>query len=126
MKKVPFYELVLMVRPDASPKQVFDITQAIQDIIVQENGSIAGTEYWGFRTLAYRVAKRAKAHYVYMAFSMPALDRIYKYLKFHVDVLRFLCLKEEQKNVVLPTPLFYSTLDELIHSSDTTPKGVES
>lgn len=107
------YELVLMIRPDVSSKQIMDIYQAVCQRVQEGQGEVQGSEYWGFRALAYRVAKRAKAHYVYAVFTTDNIQKVYDYLKFHNDILRFSCIKERQENVELPTPLFHSPMDQL-------------
>lgn len=123
MNKKEAYELVLMIRPDTASRQISDIAHAIMKLIQDAHGEIIGSEYWGFRTLAYRVKKRAKAHYVYLAFAAESLDGIYQYLKFHADVLRFLMLKQDSREIVLPTPLFYSTLQDLENNVENQNRG---
>lgn len=118
-----FYELVLMIRPDASAKHIYDVSQAVQDVILGSGGAIEASEYWGFRTLAYRIEKRAKAHYVYFAFFGDNLNPLYDHLRFHGDIFRFLCLKEDRRSVTLPTPLLHSSLEDLQHAQSFQTRG---
>ena len=65
-----FYECVYMARPDVSPTQVEAITEQITTIVAEYGGSVHSTEYWGLKSLAYRVKKNRKAHYVLMNIDM--------------------------------------------------------
>ncbi len=125
MAKPFVYELVLMIRPDVSTKHIYDITQAVKDLLTQSGGTIHTEEYWGFRTLAYRVEKRAKAHYTYVVFSGGDLDALQHHLKFHTDVFRFMNLRTDARQLDLTqrSPLFHSTLEELQHAQDINVRG---
>lgn len=107
-----FYECVLIVRPDVSSKYIMEIVHGIGEVIEASGGKVHATEYWGFRTLAYRIEKRAKAHYVCLGIETPSLDGLNRHLKFHRDLLRFLCIKKP-KGLEFPTPLLHSSLADL-------------
>ena len=89
-----FYECVLIIRPDVSSKYVMEFVQGIQEVIEKSGGKVHATEYWGFRSLAYPIAKRAKAHYVCLGMEASSLEALNHYLKFHKDLLRFLFIKK--------------------------------
>jgi small subunit ribosomal protein S6 len=61
---MPYYETVFMARQDLSEKQVQDLTEKFSAILKEDGGKILKTENWGIRTLAYRINKARKAHYV--------------------------------------------------------------
>ena len=107
-----FYECILLIRPDVSAKHVAEVTRTIEGIIEKNGGQVIGSEYWGFKTLAYRIEKRAKAHYVCLGFSLSCLDPIYAHLKFHKDVLRHLFIKKP-KGLLFPTVQMQSSLGDL-------------
>lgn len=117
-----FYECVLVIRPDISDKQVGIIAQTIKELVEKEGGSVEGGEYWGFRTLAYRVHKRGKAHYICLGLKLPSLKALQHHLKFHRDLLRFLILKKP-KGLEFPTPLFHSALGELGNTENIKEQG---
>jgi small subunit ribosomal protein S6 len=110
-----FYELVLLVRPDVSMGQIGELFQSIKTLIQDQQGSIDAAEYWGFRTLAYRIEKRAKAHYVFLVLNTKetSLKPLYHYLKFQRDVMRFLLIKKPD-GVTLPTSLYQSDLGDAV------------
>ncbi len=123
-----FYECILLIRPDVSAKHVAEVTRTIESIIEKNDGQVIGSEYWGFKTLAYRIEKRAKAHYVCLGFSLSCLDPIYAHLKFHKDVLRHLFIKKP-KGLQFPTVQMQSSMMDLENQDilpDHTPEGSET
>jgi small subunit ribosomal protein S6 len=109
-----FYECILIIRPDVSAKHVSEVTRILQGIIEKEGGQVIATEYWGFKTLAYRIEKRAKAHYVCLGISVSSLVPIYKHLEFHRDVLRHLFIRKP-RGLTFPTLQMHSSLHDLEH-----------
>jgi small subunit ribosomal protein S6 len=109
------YECILMVRPDVSPKQVGLIVDSVKAVVERSGGQFKGGEYWGFRTLAYRIEKRGKAHYVCLGMFLTDLSELTHFLKFHRDLLRYVFFKKP-KGLTFPTLLFQSSLEELLHS----------
>ncbi len=107
-----FYECILLIRPDVSAKHVSEVIRVLQNIIEKEGGEVIATEYWGFKTLAYRIEKRAKAHYVCLGISASSLEPVYAHLKFHRDILRHLFIKHP-KGLNFPTVQMQSSLNDL-------------
>ena len=107
-----FYECILLIRPDVSAKHVAEVTRALQNVIEKDGGQVVATEYWGFKTLAYRIEKRAKAHYVCLGLSVSSLESVYAHLKFHRDILRHLFIKQP-KGLNFPTVQMHSSLSDL-------------
>ena len=91
--------------------------------IEKSGGKVHATEYWGFRSLAYPLAKRAKAHYVCLGMEASSLEALNHYLKFHKDLLRFLFIKKP-KGLEFPTLLLHSSLADLaIEEEEVQTKG---
>ena len=61
---MPIYETVFMARQDLAEKQVAELTEKYSEVIKSQKGKVLKTENWGLRTLAYRINKSRKAHYV--------------------------------------------------------------
>lgn len=119
-----FYECVLIIRPEVSARSIQDIAEEIQKVIESSDGKLLDGEYWGFKTLAYRIKKKAKAHYVCLGIQLSSLDALQRHLKFHRDLLRFLFIKKPQ-GFDFPTPLFHSALADLGASEEAQTKGEE-
>ena len=57
---MPYYEHVFIARQDISSAQVEAITEEMAEIITEDGGTIARREYWGLKSLAYRMKKIGK------------------------------------------------------------------
>ena len=57
------YESVFIARQDFSTAQVESLNEKLVQTVEGLGGKIAKTEYWGLRSLTYRVKKNRKGHY---------------------------------------------------------------
>ena len=92
---MPFYESTFIVRPDASPQQVETLAGEMEEIVRARGGRVPKTEIWGLKSLAYRIKKNRKGHYVFMNVeaSAEALGELERTLHFSDDVLRYLSVR---------------------------------
>ncbi|MEK9962165.1 MAG: 30S ribosomal protein S6, partial [Rhodobiaceae bacterium] len=58
------YESVFIARQDISSAQVETMADEFAGIITEAGGKIHKREYWGLRSLAYRIKKNRKGHYI--------------------------------------------------------------
>ena len=95
---MPFYENVFLVRPDVPASQVEALTKEFSTIIEEGGGIVPKVEQWGLRTLAYRLKKNRKAHYVLMNLDAPtdAVHEMERNMNIHEDVLRHLTIRMEE------------------------------
>ena len=95
---MPYYETVFIARQDLSDKQVKDLTDTFCKFITDGKGKVHKTEHWGLRTLAYKINKNRKGHYVLIETDTPpeALLEMERNLRLSEDVLRFLSIREEK------------------------------
>lgn len=104
---MPLYENVFLVRPDVSTNQVESLTKEFSAIVEEGGGSVPKVEHWGLRTLAYRLKKNRKAHYVLMNLDAPtgAVHEMERNMRIHEDVLRHLTVRveelEEEPSIVM-------------------------
>ena len=89
------YEHMLIARQDISAQQVDALATHLKTIIENEGGKVEKQEYWGLRTLAYRIKKNRKGHYVLLNISAPgnAIFELERQLKINEDVLRFMSVR---------------------------------
>jgi small subunit ribosomal protein S6 len=61
-------------------------------------GSIAKAEYWGVKSLSYRLRKNRKAHFTLMNIDAPpaAINEIERLERLNEDVLRYLTIRVEE------------------------------
>lgn len=91
------YETIFIARQDLSPAQVEELASTYTDIITQGGGSISKTEFCGLRTLAYKIKKNRKGHYVLMNIDAPAdaMKEMERQMRLNEDLLRYMSLKVE-------------------------------
>ncbi|HXX04417.1 MAG TPA: 30S ribosomal protein S6 [Xanthobacteraceae bacterium] len=89
------YEHVYLARQDASPQQVEELTSHLKGVIEGMGGSVAKTEYWGVKSLSYRLRKNRKAHFTLMNIDAPpaAINEIERLERLNEDVLRYLTIR---------------------------------
>src|SRR4051794_41850841 len=68
---MPLYEHVFMARQDVTPQQVETMIDQYRGVIEQNGGTIAKTEQWGVKSLAYRIRKNRKAHFALFNLDAP-------------------------------------------------------
>lgn len=95
---MPYYETVYIARQELSDTQVKTLTEQLCQFIKDGGGKIHKTENWGLRTLAYRINKNRKGHYVLIESDTPApaLHEMERNMRLSEDVLRFMSIKEKE------------------------------
>jgi len=89
------YEHVFIARQDLSNTQVDGLVEHFSQILKDNGGTVKGTEYWGLRTLAYKINKNRKGHYSFMRSEAPAdaVKEMERLMRLHDDVMRVLTIK---------------------------------
>ncbi|GBQ69933.1 30S ribosomal protein S6 [Ameyamaea chiangmaiensis NBRC 103196] len=95
---MPLYETVFIARNDVTQQQVETVADEINTLLEADGGSIRKREYWGLRTLAYRIKKNRKGHYMLLGLdAQPAtIKEIERQLSLNEDILRVLTLQVEE------------------------------
>ena len=88
------YETVLIARQDISQSQVEEIIKNLKTLITESKGKILKEEYWGLKTLAYRIKKNRKGHYVLLNIEVDnsTLIEFERIMRLNEDILRFLTI----------------------------------
>jgi len=91
------YESVLIARQDLGSSQVNNIVSELGNIIKKEGGEVVRIDNWGLKTLAYRVKKNRKGHYVLMNISAPAaaIAEFERIMRFNEDIIRYMTIRVE-------------------------------
>jgi small subunit ribosomal protein S6 len=92
------YESVFIVRQDVTAAQVDTLADTFAKIIDDNGGSIQRREYWGLRSLAFRIKKNRKGHYVLFNIDGPsdALQEMERNMRINEDVLRYMTIRVEE------------------------------
>ena len=98
---MPLYEHVFLARQDISTQQVEALTKEYTTVIEEGGGKIGKSEYWGLRSLAYKIKKSRKAHYTLLNIEAPpaAVAEMERRMGISTDVLRWLTVKVEAHEV---------------------------
>lgn len=117
------YEHVFIARQDLSSVQAEELIKQYSDVLKDNGGLVVGHEYWGLRTLAYKINKNRKGHYSLIKSDSPpsAALEMERLMKLNEDVMRVLTIKvnkhEEGPSIIMQTK---SKNDE--YASDNTEK----
>ena len=89
------YEHVFIVRQDTSHQRVEELTKEFSEIISNGSGEIKKTEFWGLKSLAYKIKKNKKGHYVLLNIdaTSSALKEMENAMALNEDVIRSLTIK---------------------------------
>ena len=68
---MPYYECVFITRQDIAAPQVEALTDHFAKVIEENGGTVPKREYWGLRSLAYRIRKNRKGHYMLLNIDAP-------------------------------------------------------
>jgi len=95
---MPLYEHVFLARQDISQAQVEALTKEYGEVITEGGGRVGKSEYWGLKSLAFKIKKNRKAHYSLMNIDAPAaaIAEMERRMGLSPDVIRFLTVRVEQ------------------------------
>ena len=95
---MPLYEHVYLTRQDLSAQQVEDLTKQFSDVIAGLGGKVTKNEYWGLKSLSYRIKKNRKAHYSLLNIDAPhaAVTEMERQMSINEDILRFMTVRVDE------------------------------
>lgn len=91
------YEHIFIARQDISAQQVEALTEQFKKVLTGLGGKVEKTEYWGVKSLAYRIKKNRKAHFSLLNIDAPhaAVAEMERQMGLNEDILRFMTLRVE-------------------------------
>ena len=91
------YEHVILVRQDVTAQQVEAINEQFKGVIEANGGKVTKVEYWGVKTLAFRIKKNRKAHFTLLNVDAPhaAVAEVERLEAISEDVIRSLTIRVE-------------------------------
>ena len=95
---MPLYEHIYLARQDVSPQQVEEMTNALTEVLVAGGGKVTKNEYWGLKSLSYRIKKNRKAHYSLLNIDAPApaVAEMERQMRINEDILRFMTVRVDE------------------------------
>jgi small subunit ribosomal protein S6 len=91
------YEHVYLARQDVSAQQVEAMTEQMKSVIESNGGKVGKVEYWGVKSLAYRINKNRKAHFSLINLDAPAaaVAEMERQMRINENILRFMTIRVE-------------------------------
>ena len=95
---MPLYEHVLIARQDLSNAQAEGLMDHFATVLTDNGGSVTDREYWGVKTMAYKINKNRKGHYAFLKSDAPAaaVQEMERLMRLHEDVMRVLTIKVDK------------------------------
>jgi len=95
---MPLYEHVFISRQDLSNTQAEALIEHFSTVISDNGGKVVEHEYWGVKTMAYKINKNRKGHYAFLRSDAPApaVQEMERLMRLHDDVMRCLTIKVEK------------------------------
>ena len=95
---MPLYEHVFISRQDLSSAQAEGLIEHFTAVIADNGGKVVEHEYWGVKTMAYKINKNRKGHYAFLKSDAPsgAVLEMERLMRLHDDVMRVLTIKVDK------------------------------
>ncbi|MFN3468775.1 MAG: 30S ribosomal protein S6 [Novosphingobium meiothermophilum] len=95
---MPLYEHVFLARQDLSQAQVDALAAAATEIVESNNGKVTKTETWGLRSLAYKIQKNRKAHFVLLNIEAPGatIAELERQTQINEDIIRYMTVRVDE------------------------------
>ena len=92
---MPLYEHVMIARQDLSNTQAEALIEHFSTVLSDNDGKVVMSEYWGVKTMAYKINKNRKGHYAFLRSDAPAtaVQEMERLMRLHEDVMRVLTIK---------------------------------
>ena len=89
------YENVFIARQDVPTTQVEALTKQFTDLVIAQGGTVSKNEYWGLRSLTFRIQKNRKGHYTLLNIDAPsaAVKELERTMSINEDIIRYLTVR---------------------------------
>jgi len=92
------YEHVFLARQDLSQAQVDALAAQATEIVEAGSGKVTKTETWGLKSLAYKIERNRKAHFVLLNIDAPGsvvaeLARQTRQTRINEDIIRYMTIR---------------------------------
>jgi small subunit ribosomal protein S6 len=95
---MPLYEHVFISRQDLSNAQAEGLVEHFGSVLSDNGGNLVDSEYWGVKTMAYKINKNRKGHYAFLRTDAPAaaVQEMERLMRLHDDVMRVMTIKVDE------------------------------
>ncbi len=119
---MPLYETVLIARSDVTQQQVETIVDTLTAQMDAEIGAepnsegsvVKKREYWGLRSLAYRIKKNRKGHYMLLGLDAhpTTMKEMERQLSLNEDILRYMTIRVDVIDAEAPSAILARKSDD--------------
>ena len=97
-KRMALYEHVFLARQDLSQAQVDALAATATEIVEANQGKVVKTETWGLKSLAYKIARNRKAHFVLLNIDAPAgvVAELERQTSINEDIIRYMTVRVDE------------------------------
>ena len=95
---MPLYEHVFISRQDLSNAQAEGLIEHFSAVLKDNGGNVIDSEYWGVKTMAYKINKNRKGHYAFLRTDAPspAVQEMERLMRLHEDVMRVMTIRVDE------------------------------
>ena len=95
---MPNYEHVFICRQDQTSVQAETLAEEFKGTLTENGGKVIESEYWGLRSIAYRMNKNRKGHYFMFKLNSDtkAVAEMERLMNIHEDIMRFLTFQVKE------------------------------
>ena len=92
------YEHIFLARQDLSQAQVDALAATATEIVEANEGKVTKTETWGLKSLAYKIERNRKAHFVMLNIEGPGsvVSELERQTRINEDVIRYMTIRVEE------------------------------
>ncbi|PIB25169.1 30S ribosomal protein S6 [Amylibacter kogurei] len=92
------YEHTFIARQDLSNAQAEGLIEHFGAVLTDNGGKLVESEYWGLKTMAYKINKNRKGHYAFLKTDAPstAVKEMERLMSLHDDVMRVLTIRVDE------------------------------
>ena len=92
------YEHTFISRQDLSNAQAEGLIEHFGAVLAENGGKVVDQEYWGLKTMAYKINKNRKGHYAFLKSDAPApaVAEMERLMRLHDDVMRVMTIRVDE------------------------------
>ena len=112
-----YYETIFILRPTLNDQEISEAIDNYKDLLVRHGAEMLRQEDLGKKKLAYYIKKFQNGHYAIYQYKAeaPAVSELERSFKISEDVLRYLTVKIDEKDV--PPPVADASDDTPVEDS---------
>lgn len=92
------YEHIFLARQDLSQSQVDALAATATEIVEANEGKVTRTETWGLKSLAYKIERNRKAHFVMLNIDGPGsvVAELERQTRINEDIIRYMTIRVDE------------------------------